>query len=118
MKLYVEEIRKGTYRKIFVWVPGELPYNAKRVWEFSSNKARLVCQLLNNHGLPVRLLFNNGFSAESEASEELIDVLDKLSRIERNFTSSIYERLSQVTDNLDKFKEELAPFILELELKN
>jgi hypothetical protein len=84
----------------------------------ASNKARLAAELINRHS---RLkLIHDGvkFSVEAEISGELEDILGKLAEIERRFTSTIYNRLVKVTGNLEKFKEELAPFILELNLGN
>jgi len=126
MNLFVQEITRSTgvasYRKVRVWVTSrERPPGSSWSWEFSSNKARLVCELLSNHG-KVKLWFVDSFCAEvvneeAEVSNEIMDILDALSRIKRNFTRPIYDKLSRVTDNLDKFKEELAPFLLELELE-
>ncbi|MBW2649231.1 MAG: hypothetical protein JRC53_05375 [Deltaproteobacteria bacterium] len=123
MRLCVQETRGRTgsgivYPRIRVWTTTE----PVRWREFSSNKARLVCELLSNHG-KVKLWFVDSFYAEVvneevEVSNKLMDILDALSRIKRNFTRPIYDKLSRVTDDLDKFKEELAPFILELELED
>jgi hypothetical protein len=116
MKLYIEEIRKvygrASYRKI-----GISNSTALMVWEFSSNKARLVLQLISDHSRPRLMFTNDCFQVEVDVDEDIIELLDILSKIERNFTRSIYQRLSAVTILPWKFKEELAPFILELELK-
>ncbi len=117
MKLYVTEItrtagRRASYQKISVWTEerGWPP------WEFSSNKARLVCELLSSHGEPT-LSFNAGLFVQVDVDEEIVDIIDKLSRIKRNFTRPIYERLSNVVYSFYRFREELAPFLLELELE-
>jgi hypothetical protein len=61
---------------------------------------------------------NNCFQVEVDVDDDIIELLDILSRIERNFTKPIYERLRAVTILPWKFKEELAPFILEFNLGN
>jgi len=126
MNLFIQEITKSTgaasYHKVRVWVTDRgRPPGSSWSWEFSSNKARLVCELLSNHG-KIKLWFVDSFYAEVvnkevEVSSKIMDILDVLSRIKRNFTRPIYDKLSEVTNNLDKFKEELAPFMLELELE-
>jgi hypothetical protein len=118
MKLYVTEIRKDyggvSYQKISVWTPN---IRYPPAWEFSSNKARLVCELLSRQGKPI-LSFNEGLLVELDVDEEIVDIIDKLSRIRRNFTRPIYERLSSVVHDYYKFVEELAPYLLELELED
>lgn len=77
----------------------------------------MVCQLISDHAQP-RLTFDGGyFKAEVDVDEDIVELIDILSQIERNFTKPRYDRLSALTDNVYKFREELAPFILELELK-
>jgi hypothetical protein len=116
MKLYVQELRRvyghASYSKIGISNP-----TALMVWEFSSNKAKLVLQLISDHSRPKLTFTNECFKAEVDVDEDIIELLDLLSKIQRNFTRPIYKRLSEVTYNIYKFKEELAPFILELELK-
>jgi hypothetical protein len=116
MKLYIEEIRKvygrASYRKIAI-----SDQTGILVWQFSSNKARLVLQLISDHSRPKLTFTNECFEAEVDVNDDIIELIDILSKIERNITRPIYERLSAVTILPWKFKEELAPFILELELK-
>jgi len=122
VKLCVAEIRRAhgirgahgtaSYRKIAVWSE-----DSRRPLEFSSNKARLVCELLSTHGRPI-LSFSDGLVVQVDVAEEIVDIIDKLSWIKRNFTRPIYESLSNVVYNIYRFREELAPFILELELED
>jgi len=111
------EIRKPRYSKLGIWVPVELPRKANCSWEFSSNKARLAAQLISSH-TSLKLYFDRGLIVEADAGEELVETLDRLWRIKRNFTQPIFKKLSGATGSLERFNEELEPFIDEQILKD
>jgi hypothetical protein len=119
MKFYLKIKNDLRYQGVLYskYYCGRWSTKANAYGSIDSNKARLAAELINRYSR-LRLVHDGvKFSVEAEISEELEDILGGLAKIENRFTSTTYNRLLKAAGNLEKFKEELAQYILELELK-
>jgi len=87
---------------------------------FSSNKAMLVCRLIEQHGKKEGLVWNDkdGPVLYIDDCEEIIELLIHIHNMKSRLSLTRYRELAEVSSDLKEFKERLAPYIMETKLLN